>query len=453
MYRMQPYFDNKYRRAGQPLAAIRGVACAVCVAALMVISAPAARAQDTGEALTLRRAVALAVQNSRELALARIQYTVAQNQVRADRAEFRPNLYTGAGAVYSSGMPATPGGSAPSIFKLAYTEHIFDPLVSGQVHAAEDRAKHQQDEIERTRETVIYRAATTYLELAKVRHELELLRTERASTQKILDYTRERSGAGLELPIEVTRAQLTVARIDHHIIQLESRDDVLTQQLRDQIGYPPETPLQVAPEDLPAAAEESTNALEELAMQNNLDVKAAEKERDAQQHLFKGVHASRWPTIDFIGEYDLLSDINNYSKYYKAFQRNNVNFGVQITIPIFAARTSAAIALAKSELQASEASLGAKRQDVRHEVRQKSREIRELESAREVARLDLKLAQETLGITQTQFDQGQSSLKQLEQDRLNESEKWVQFLDADFARQQGQLTLLQATGQLAGLFQ
>ena len=144
----------------------------VAACALLLIAASPAGAQDTGETLTLKRAVALAVQNSRELALARIQYSVAQNQIRVDRAEFRPNVYTGAGAVYSSGIPATPGGTAPSIFKLTYTEHIFDPLLSGQVHAAEDRAKHQQDEIERTRETVIYRAATTYLDLAKVRHEL-----------------------------------------------------------------------------------------------------------------------------------------------------------------------------------------------------------------------------------------------------------------------------------------
>ena len=450
----KPYLAATNRRRRAPWRAVIGrMAAAICVVVLILPATPfAARAQDTGETLTLRRAVALAVQNSRELALARIQYTVAQNQVRSDRAEFRPNVFTGAGAVYSSGIPATPGGTAPSIFKLTYTERVFDPLLTGQVHAAEDRAKHQQDEIERTRENVIYRAATTYLELAKVRHELDLLRTELASTQKILDYTRERSGAGLELPIEVTRAQLTVARIGHHIIQLEERDDVLAQQLRDQIGYPAETPLQVAPEDLPAAADESTTALEELAMQNNLDVKAAEKDRDAKQHLFKGARAAYWPTVELIGEYDLLSDINNYSKFYKSFQRNNINLGFQVTIPLFAARTSSAIALAKSELQASEASLGSKRQDVRLEVRQKSRQIRELESAREVARLDLKLAQETLGITQTQFDQGQSTLKQLEQDRLDESEKWLLFLDADFARQQGQLGLLQSTGQLAGLF-
>ena len=74
-------------------------------------------------------------------------------------------------------------------------------------------------------------------------------------------------------------------------------------------------------------------------------------------------------------------------------------------------------------------------------------------ASREVARLDLKLAQETLQLMQSRFEQGRVTLRDIEQARLDESDKWVAFLDADFARQQGQLALLQATGQLAKVFQ
>ena len=111
------------------------------------------------------------------------------------------------------------------------------------------------------------------------------------------------------------------------------------------------------------------------------------------------------------------------------------------------------MALAKSELQSAELSVGGKRNDVRIEVRQKARDVHELESAREVARLDLKLSQETLAEIQERFDKGRASLRDLEQVRVEESEKWVTFLDADFARQKGQLSLLQTTGQLAKVFQ
>jgi outer membrane protein TolC len=90
---------------------------------------------------------------------------------------------------------------------------------------------------------------------------------------------------------------------------------------------------------------------------------------------------------------------------------------------------------------------------VRLDVVQKSRSVRELDAAREVARLDLKLAQETVQLAQARFDQGRVTLQEIEQDRLDESDKWIAFLDADFAREQAQLTLLQATGQLAKVLQ
>jgi len=86
-------------------------------------------------------------------------------------------------------------------------------------------------------------------------------------------------------------------------------------------------------------------------------------------------------------------------------------------------------------------------------VQQKARSVRELEASREVARLDLQLAQETLQLEQAKFDQNRVTLQDIERARLDENDKWVAFLDADFARQQAQLALLQATGQLAKVFQ
>jgi outer membrane protein TolC len=191
----------------------------------------------------------------------------------------------------------------------------------------------------------------------------------------------------------------------------------------------------------------------DLAVQNDRGVQEAENERAARQHILRGAHLSYWPTVDLVGQYSVLSKINNYDQYYKSFQRNNVTAGVQITIPLFSAKTRSNVALAKSELDAAEMLLGSKRQGVRLEVQEKARTVRELEASREVARLDLKLAQESLQVMQAKFDQGHATLRDIEEAQLEQSDKWVAFLDADFARQQGQLTLLQATGQLGKVFQ
>jgi len=156
-----------------------------------------------------------------------------------------------------------------------------------------------------------------------------------------------------------------------------------------------------------------------------------------------------------VGLYQVLGRFNNYNQFFNpnSFQRNNVTVGVEVHIPIFSAKTRANVALAKSQLDAAEMTLGTRRQQVSLDVQQKARTVRELEASREVARLDMKLAQDTLQIVQDKFNQGCATLRDIEQARLDESDKWVAFLDADFARQQGELTLLQATGQLAKVFQ
>lgn len=431
----------------------RVLGLAACLALFCV---PSSRGQDA-PALTLHQAVTLALQNSRDVKLAQVQYNVALGEARVNRAAFLPNVYTGSGAAYTHGFPSLPGGHAPAVFELDYTQSVFDPVLKAQQRAAEERARNQKIELDRTRDDVMVRTATAYLELAKVRHSLDLMRSEEASGEKILQVVRERVAANQELPMEGTRSQLALARIQERVVKMEDREEILDQEIRDLTGIPDSQSLQVAPED-PAfttqlatdvAAVQSESQIVSLAVQNDRTVAEAEHERKAREDIFRGARLSYWPTVALVGEYDILSRFNNYGEFYKTFERNNVNVGVQITIPIFAAKTSANVALAKSQLAEAQLNLGNKRQEVRSDVQQKARGVRELDATREVARLDLQLAQETVQVEQAKFDQGRITLQEIEQARLDENDKWVAFLDVDFARQQAQLTLLEATGQLA----
>jgi len=427
--------------------------------ALVALSfASPSQAQDSPP-LSLRQAVTLALQNSREVKLAQVQYNVAQGQVGVDRAAFLPNLYTGSGAAYSSGFPALPGGTPPALFELQYKQALFNPLLKDQQHAAEERAKSMKLDLERVRDNVRVETASDYLELAKVRHSLDLLGKEQASGEKILEVVRERIAANQELPIEATRTELELARVRQRVIKLEDREQALELQLHDLTGIPETQPIQVETEEqsFTDALTAGTAAIQQqvvaLALQNDTSVAQAENERTARERLFSGARLSRFPTVDIVGQYLLLSQFNNYNEFYKHFERNNVNVGVQITIPLFAATTGANITLAKRQLDEAEAQVGNKRQQVRVDVQQKASNLRELEADREVARLDLQLAQENLQLEQAKYDQNRATLQEIEQARLDESDKWVAFLDADFAREQAQMSLLQATGQLAQAFQ
>ena len=192
-----------------------------------------------------------------------------------------------------------------------------------------------------------------------------------------------------------------------------------------------------------------------LALRNSFTIQEAEHERAARQRLYSGEKGGYLPTVDFIGLYQVLAKFNNYNQFFNpnSFQRNNVTIGISARVPIFSQKTRASVSLAKTQLREAEIQLGTKRQQVRLDVQQKTRSVRVLDAQWEVARLDLKLARETLEVMQSKFEQGQSTLRDIEQARLDESDRWVGFLDAEFARQQGQLSLLQATGQLAKVFQ
>jgi outer membrane protein len=425
----------------------------VLLGAVGSVRAQVAPAQpvDNGK-LTMRHAVTLALQNSRDLVLARVQYTVALNQTSLDRAAFLPNIYTGSGAAYTSGFPSL-GGSPPAVFQMNYDQAIFNPALKAQQQAAEEHAKTMKLEVDRTRDDVIVRTASAYLELAKVRHSLELLRGEQASSEKILSVTQERVQANQELSIEVTRSQLTAARIQERIIKLEGRDEALTQQLRNITGLPDGEAIEVQPEDPGFETDLQEAQILDWGMHSDRDIQEAENDRLARQHILHGAKLGYFPTLSVLGQFSVLSKSNNYLDFYKKFERNNGSVGIQLTIPIFSSKTRATVALAKSELSASELALGNKRQQVRLDLLQKQRNVRELDATREVARLDLKLSQESLQLLQAKFDEGRANLRDIENARLDENDKWVAFLDADFARQQGQLTLLQATGQLAKVFQ
>ncbi|HEX8813479.1 MAG TPA: TolC family protein, partial [Terracidiphilus sp.] len=255
-----------------------------CGLLCLVAGSAAVRAQNTTDAaasavpvtLTLKRSIDLALQNSKDIQLAKIQVRVADNTANLTRSEFMPNLYAGSGAGYTYGLPETPGGRPPSIFSITYTEEVFNGPLRGLERQQQEQAKAQRLLLDDTRNLVIDRVATSYLELVKVRHSLELLRKEKDSAEKIVDVTQERQGEGYELPTEVTKSQLTKAQVVQRILQLEGRQDELEVYLRNQLGLAPDQAFEVTPEDLPGSAEQEGANLVAMATQGNPSLAFAE---------------------------------------------------------------------------------------------------------------------------------------------------------------------------------
>src|SRR5258708_19290287 len=129
----------------------RGV---VCVGALVTASAPefaqnaaqapAASAGAAAVQLTLKRAIELALQNSKDIQVAKLQASLANRSAMITRSQFLPNLYAGSGAGYTFGIPETPGGRPPALFNVTYTEHVFNEPLLVEGKEMQEKAKTQK---------------------------------------------------------------------------------------------------------------------------------------------------------------------------------------------------------------------------------------------------------------------------------------------------------------------
>jgi outer membrane protein len=430
-----------------------GVVLAICASFT-------AHAQETTPAskpgvvlLTLKHAIELALQNSKDIQVAKLQASLADRSAMITKAQFFPNVSAGSGAGYTYGIPETPGGRAPALFNVTYTEQVFNEPLRGQGKELQEQAKSQKLLLEDARNSVISRTAAAYLELVMVRHSLELLRKEQESAEKILGVTEERQKENLELPVAVTKDHLTKARVVQRILQLEGREDELEVFLRGQAGLAENTVIEVTPEELPGAAEQEGANLLATALQQNISLRVAQSDVQAREFRLTGEKRAYFPTLELVSVYSLLARFNNYDQFFKTFQRNNFNAGVQVQVPIFSAQTKANVALAQVNLEVAKSALENKKNEISAAVRLKTRRLRERDALKEVTRLELQLAQQNVSVLQAQFGEGKISLRDVERSRLEENEKWMAYLDANFQRQQAQLDLLQTAGQLDKVWQ
>src|SRR5271165_2261010 len=281
--------------------------------------------------LTLKRAIELALQNSRDIRVAKLRLRVSEDAAGVARSGFHPNLYVGSGAGYTYGIPATPGGQAPSIFNLTYQQDLLNEPLRGLAKEQKEQVNAQRATLEETRGLVMVRVASAYLELVKVRHALELLGKEKESAEKIVEVTQQRQNEGYELPTEVTKAQLTRAQVVQRIFQLEGRQDELEVYLRGDLGLAADQALDVTPEDLPGSAEQEGANLIAMASQSSPSILAAESDVKGKEFRLQGEKRGYWPTVQLVSLYSVLAKFNNYEQYLNKpqnFRYNNLNAGV-----------------------------------------------------------------------------------------------------------------------------
>jgi len=295
----------------------------------------------------------------------------------------------------------------------------------------------------------------TYLDLDRARRSLDTVRGSAASFRAAEQIIEERVRAGLDLPIETTRARLNTARSNAEQVSLESGIRLLEARLRDLVGLPAAAQTMLtAPAEIPLAdPEETPERLIALALERNPGLRALQEEVEAREFAVKSEEATRWPRINLVGQYGLFSKINNYEDYFQRFARHNATLGVSIQVPVYEReRRAARLSRAAAELAETRYRLENTQSAIALEIRQLWANTEQQAVAREVARLELELARRSVEVALARFEEGRANRLAVEQARIEEAVRWVALYQAEYRAETARVELLRVTGEIRSVF-
>jgi outer membrane protein len=405
--------------------------------------------------LTLRQAVERALEQNPDIALARLDEQKAAQSVRLAKAPFSPTIGAGSGMAYSSGFPMSIDGAAPSIVQARARQFIFNRQQSYLVAASRETARGAGIASAAKREEIAYRTASLFQDVERAAQLTTLAGQQVESLAKIGQTIEERSKEGRSLPIESKRAALDVARAKQRVEQLAADQDAAERSLAVVLGFSADDQVRAQEEQrLPPPLPSSESEAVESATKSSKELKRLESALNAKGLDVRAQKAARLPTVDLVAQYGLFAKFNNYENFFRTFQRNNGQIGMSFQIPVLPGPgIAASVAQAEVEAARLRIEMNAARNRISLDARQGYQTLRKAETARQVARLDLEVARDQVSVLLAQKTEGRASLRQLEEARFIEDEKWIAFYDAQYTAEKAAWDLLRQTGNLVASLQ
>jgi outer membrane protein TolC len=401
--------------------------------------------------LTMRETLARVVRQNPDIAMARLEEQSAQHAVQQARDPFTPRIAVGSGLAKTFGFPMSIEGSAPSILQANASQFLFNRPQTYAVAQAKESVRTASIGVLAKREEMVWRAANLFLDAERAERVRQIAVRELESLQTVERTVRAAVSEGRELELAAKRAALGVARARQAVGALEAERDSAETNLALALGLDPEDRVRPAgegrtPPSLPLSEEEAVNS----ALESNKELKRLESQIAVKELEIRGEKAARLPRVDLVAQYGLFAKFNNYEDYFRTFQRHNGQLGVSFQLPILTGPgVDAAVGRRRADIQRLRVELSGARGRISAGLRAAYGDVRKAEAAREVARLDLDVAREQVSVNLALMEEGRITLRQMEESRVAESDKWIAFYDAEYMLERTRLAVLHRTGELA----
>ncbi|MBI2272168.1 MAG: TolC family protein [Bacteroidetes bacterium] len=332
----------------------------------MVFSALAATAQQNTKPLLLNDAITLALEQNRQIGLAKTAEKISLSQFKQTEAIWLPQVnlsYTGfttnqplnafgfklqQSQVQASDFnPATlnhPGATSNVMTQLSVQQPIFNPDMNYLRKAALKEAEVYAFKTQRTKEAITLQVTNSYLQLEFAYEAVKVLQEALATVREIYRFTNDRYQQGLLQKSDLLQVEVQVKTVETNLAEANSQisniSDQLSQLMNTATGQVYTTQAVV----LPVAA-----GFTDSVSTARADIKAMNTALSAYDLAIKSTQKSMLPRLNAFGNYQL-----NDQKLF-GFGANAYFAGIQLSWDIFkgnqAKNKAATQTLEKTKLQ------------------------------------------------------------------------------------------------------
>jgi len=333
-----------------------------CVIALLFTCS--AQAQDSlkqGRTITLQDAINIALKNNYQVKIADNNISKASIDYLSAKADFLPDI---SGSMRGGQQIGQQFNNVTISFENQVVKSASGNLSAGitlfsgwqniyNLHRADKSMLSQQEQADRTKENVIFNAASAYLQVLLDKQLLQISQENLKSSQQQLDQIKAQVQVGAKPIADQYNQEATVANNELTVTQNQNKLDNDKQSLVSQLQIDPMKDYSFVTPDVDSTAinvnHYDINALVRQALNNRSDIKSQQYAIDAAYNSLKMSESAMYPTVTFnaqiSGSYnDKFTDPATRGTanpqvmpFGRQFFNKNVNkyLGFNIQIPLF----------------------------------------------------------------------------------------------------------------------
>jgi outer membrane protein TolC len=402
------------------------------------------------ETVPFQKAIDAALKHSGTMAIAAAEEARAKAGLAQAKDAYIPQAIVGAGLGASFGFPLTLEGSAPSILNFNTQSMVLNFPQREYIRSARYQWQAASAQTLDKRDQVVLDTASSYFRLDQALAKLKSLKDQEDAAHHAEFITTQRVDQGIDSQLDLKKAQLNSARVRMNMAQAQADVDVLREHLAKLTGIAAES-FETDSSSLPKFPEVRQDAdVRAAAVSNSPAVKAAQQKAQAEEAKARAEHKQWMPSVDFAGQNAMLARYNNYDQYYNHFQRNNASIGVNIRFPFFNASQRAAAEAADADAIAAEKQVDEAKNQVAENALKAQRSLTQLAAAADVARLEYEVANTGVAAAKDKLDTGNATSRDVENAKLDASDKYAGYLDAQLELAKAQMQLMRMTGEIYG---